>query len=409
MGTYRRINVASGRTLEKQAHYSRALRVGDMVLQSGTTAIDRRGNVRGVGDATRQVEAIMAIAEWSMGKAGSGLNDVVRSRIYVTDMAIADAAFRTVAGYFRDARPATTLVQVSALARPEQLVEIELDAIDGASASARRISSGRPTEEQYAYSRAVRVGERVFLSGSSALNNKGEVDAPGDVYGQTRATLQTLLAALEEAGGTRDDLVYTKTFLTSPTGAAEYTRAWLDTLGGVRPSSTLVVIPALLRAEMLIEIEAEAIIGAQRTRRDIYTQQRREHPRGYARAVQVGNWIWVSGCTALNAAGDLRAPGDWAAQADLANETIRWTLEQAGASLDDVVRRRTFTVQRAEVNRAYGAGPSPYAGSCPASLGCRVSELARPELLVEIEVAAVRGARDGIEWIEADAVDVLDR
>ena len=68
MGTYRRINVASGRPLEKLAHYSRAVRVGDMVLQSGTTAIDRQGSVRGVGDAVRQVETIMTIAEWSMGE-----------------------------------------------------------------------------------------------------------------------------------------------------------------------------------------------------------------------------------------------------------------------------------------------------------------------------------------------------
>ena len=124
MGTYRRINVASGRSLEKLAHYSRALRVGDTVLQSGTTAIDRQGNVRGVGDAARQAETIMAIAEASMARAGGRLQDVVRSRIYVTDMAIADAAIRTVARYFRDARPATTLVQVSALARPEQLVTL---------------------------------------------------------------------------------------------------------------------------------------------------------------------------------------------------------------------------------------------------------------------------------------------
>ena len=409
MGTYRRINVRSGRPLEKPAHYSRALRVGDTVLQAGTTAIDRRGQVRGVGDAARQAEAIMTIAEWSMGKAGGRLDDVVRSRIYVTNMAIADAAFSVVARHFRDARPATTLVQVSALAQPEQLVEIELDAVDGAARTARRISSGRPTEEQYAYSRAVRVGDRVFLSGSSALNDKGTVDAPGDVYGQTRATLETLLSALEKAGGTRGDLVYTKSFLTSAAAAADYTRAWVDTLGEVRPSSTLVIIPALLRPEMLVEIEAEAVVGAHRVRRDIYTRQRREHPRGYARAVQVDDWIWMSGCTALDDAGQLRAPGDWAAQADLANETIRWTLEQAGATLDDVVRRRTFTVQHAKVNRAHGEGPAPYAKSSPASTGCRVSGLARLELLVEIEVAAIKGARDGIEWIEPDTVDVLDR
>jgi enamine deaminase RidA (YjgF/YER057c/UK114 family) len=101
--------------------------------------------------------------------------------------------------------------------------------------------------------------------------------------------------------------------------------------------------------------------------------------------------------------------GDWAGQSDAAHETIRWTLEQCGATLDDVVRRRIFTVDSADVNRAHGAGPAWFAGSCPSSLGCRIAGLARPELLVEVEVAAVRGARDGIERIDAGAVDPLDR
>src|SRR4026208_1950062 len=114
----RRGHVASGRTLEKLAHYSRAVRVGDMVLQSGTTAIDRQGNVRGVGDVAApgdpspalargrtgqagaggavaaQVDAIRGSARWSMGKAGGRLEDVVRSRMYVTDIAVAAAAAR---------------------------------------------------------------------------------------------------------------------------------------------------------------------------------------------------------------------------------------------------------------------------------------------------------------------------
>jgi len=408
MGTYRRINVASGRSLEQLAHYSRAVRAGDMVLQSGTTAIDRQGTVRGAGDVARQVETIMTIAEWSMGRAGGRLADVVRSRIYVTDIGVGAEAGRTLARYFRDVRPAATLVQVNRLARPELLVEIELDAVDGAGAGAQRIASGRAIEDEYAYSRAVRVGDRVFVSGTTALNAQGVVEARGDVYRQTRSVMDTIFSALAQAGAAREDLVYTKTYLTDLGGAADYTRAWLEALGDVRPTSTLLGIPALIHPEMLIEIEAEAIIGASRSRRDIYTQQQREKPRGYARAVQVGDWIWVSGCTSMNAAGQPQASGDWAAQHDLSVETIRWALAQAGATLDDVVRRRTFTVEGANVNRPHGEGPGWFAKSYPTSLGCRIAGLARPELLVEVEVAAVKGAHAGIEWIAPDPVDPLD-
>ena len=408
MTPLRRINVASGRQLETLAHYSRALRAGDMVLQSGTTAIDRRGEVRGAGDVAAQVDAIMTIARWSMGKAGGRLEDVVRSRLYVTDIAQGDRAARAVARHFRDVRPAATLVQVSGLARPAQLIEIELDAVDGAGATAQRIGSGRTIEEEYAYSRAVRMGDRVYVSGSTALTPQGTVDGPGDMYRQTRTTMDTIFRALEQAGAAPGDLVYTKTFLTDLGQAAEYTRAWLDALGEVRPTSTLLGIPALVRPEMLIEIEAEAIVGAARSRRDIYTAHARERPRGYARAVAVGERVYVSGCTSVSPAGESQATGDWAGQLDLSHEAIRWALEQAGASLDDVIRRRTFTVDGAQVNRPHGQDPPLFARSGPTSLGCRVSGLARPELLVEVEVAAIKGARAGIEWIGPDAVDPLD-
>jgi len=409
MGTYQRINVASGRPLEKLAHYSRALRAGTMVLQAGTTAINRQGHVRGAGDITQQVDAIMRLAEWSMGKAGGKLEDVMRSRIYVTDIALGDRAARTLAHYFRDVRPVATLVQVNRLAQPEQLIEMEFDAIDSAKGQAQRISSGRTIEEEYAYSRALRVGDRVYISGTTALNAQGIVEGPGDMYQQTRKTLDTIFWALDQAGGTPGDIVYTKTFVTDLTQTAVYTRAWVEALGDIRPTSTLLGIPALVRPEMLIEIEAEAIIGAAQTRRDIYTEQQREKPRGYARAVEVGDWVYVSGCTSISSAGEVQAVGDWAAQSDIAHETIRWALGQTGATLDDVIRRRIFTVHNAQVNRQYGEGPAWFANSCPASLGCRVAGLASPELLVEVEVAALKGAHANIEWIGPDAVDPLDR
>jgi enamine deaminase RidA (YjgF/YER057c/UK114 family) len=134
----------------------------------------------------------------------------------------------------------------------------------------------------------------------------------------------------------------------------------------------------------------------------------REKPRGYARAVAVGDQIYVSGFTTHSSTGEVQAAGDWAGQFDLAVDTIGWALGQAGASLHDVVRRRTFTVHGARQNRPYGEGPAPFAKSYPASLGCRISGLARPELLVEIEVTAVKGAGAGIEWIGPDATDPLD-
>ena len=394
-----RINVGSGRPLEPLAHYSRALRVGDMVLQSGTTAIDTAGNVIGEGDVAKQVDAIMAIAEGTMGQAGGRLDDVVRARIYVTDIALGDPAGRALAKYFKDVRPAATLVQVARLARPAQLVEIELDAVDGAKQAAKRISSGRPTEDIYAYSRAVRVGNRVFISGSTALNDKGDVTHPGDLEGQARDTYAVILDALEQAGGSLGDLVYTKTFVTDMAQASGQMTAKLAALGDVRPSATLIGIPALIAPDMLVEIEAEAIIGAAATRQDIYTGDENEKARGYARAVAVGDVVHVSGCTSMDGAGHVQAAGDWAAQYDLCHEAVASALAQAGATLDDVVRRRIFTVAAAEQNRPYGEGPAWFSDSRPVSMGCRIAGLALPDMLVEVDAWAVKSAHKDIEWL----------
>ena len=201
MGKYRRINVGSGRPLEHLAHYSRALRVGDMVMQSGTTAIDIEGNVIGEGDAAAQVNAIVDIARQSMGKAGGRLEDVVRTRTYITDLSVAEEAGRALGKYFRDTRPVSTVVGVERLARPSQLIEIEFDAIDGAEKNAQRISSGRPTEEEFGYSRAVRVDDRLFIAGTTALKKDGTVASPGDVYGQSQYAMETIREILEEASG----------------------------------------------------------------------------------------------------------------------------------------------------------------------------------------------------------------
>ena len=301
MAEHRRVNVASGRPLEKLAHYSRAVRVGDMVLQSGTTAIDRQGNVRGVGDVAAQVDAIMAIARWSMGKAGGRLEDVVRSRIYVTDIAVADAAARA-------------LAQVLPRRAPRR------HARAGQSPGAARSSSSRSSSTP-STARATRPGASPRAApsrrstptpapcgwGTASSSRGARRSAPAARWtgratstGRRGARWTRSSRRWQRPGGMPADIVYSKTFVTDVAGAADYTRAWLDALGEVRPTSTLLGIPALLRPDMLIEIEAEAIIGAAAARQDIYLQEQRERSRGYARAVAVGDAVYVSGCTALS-------------------------------------------------------------------------------------------------------------
>ncbi len=136
-----RQRVSSGTKWEGLVGYSRAVRVGNLVFVSGTTATDEAGNVVGVGDAEAQAAYIIGKIGRALQEAGASLADVVRTRVYVTRVADWEAVGRAHARYFGEIRPANSLVEVSALVGTEYLVEIEADAVI-ATSDERRATSG---------------------------------------------------------------------------------------------------------------------------------------------------------------------------------------------------------------------------------------------------------------------------
>lgn len=120
---------ASGTKWESIAGYSRTVRVGPFVTVAGTTAWDERGEIVGVGDMQAQTVQALRNIERALKAAGADLGDVVRTRAYVTDIGRWEEVARAHGEFFRETRPAFSLVQVSRLVDPRMLVEIEADAI----------------------------------------------------------------------------------------------------------------------------------------------------------------------------------------------------------------------------------------------------------------------------------------
>jgi enamine deaminase RidA (YjgF/YER057c/UK114 family) len=124
------------------------------------------------------------------------------------------------------------------------------------------ISSGSPWEPKLGYSRAVKVGQMVFVAGTTGTGPDGELVGPGDAGAQTRQALANIVSALERAGATAADVVRTTLYVTDISKWEEIGTAHGEVFGEIRPAMAMVEVSSLIDPEMLVEIEADAVLGS---------------------------------------------------------------------------------------------------------------------------------------------------
>ena len=124
-----RQNISSGVPWENIIGYSRAVRIGNVIEVAGTTAVDEAGNIVGPGDFGAQTRYILQKIERALVAAGASMSDVIRTRMFVTDISHWDEIGRAHGEFFREVKPAASMVEVSKLIEPGLLVEIEVTAV----------------------------------------------------------------------------------------------------------------------------------------------------------------------------------------------------------------------------------------------------------------------------------------
>ncbi len=123
-------------------------------------------------------------------------------------------------------------------------------------------SSGAPFEDKAGYSRAVKVGNMVFVGGTTSTNSKGEVEGTGDAYLQTKIILQKIEDVLQRAGAKMSNVVRVRFYVTDIGRGQEYIKAYSEWFKNIRPVITMAEVKALARPDHLVEIEADAMIGS---------------------------------------------------------------------------------------------------------------------------------------------------
>lgn len=348
-----------------------AVRAGDLVITSAAAPVDWRGSVVAAGDAAAQGAAVFDRALAAAAAHGAGLDDVVQTRMHLT--AAGDPAVEVRGSVFRTPRPASLGIGLRRLCAPGAAIECAV--VASLAAERDRVPDRSAFGQMAGYSRAVRAGDRVWLTGTTASSGEG-VCAPGDPAGQVAVVADRLRAALATVGASPADLVLSRCYVTDPAHVAPVEEAHAREFAAAVPAGGLVEVVEFGPPGHLVKIEGEAHLGG-------WEACGGARPDGRPAAARAGADVHVSLC---HGAGPDAATAAAAALASAAG-----ALAAARAGLADVMQVQAFVLDPADgpaVRMALAAGLP----GCPAVSVVPASGLAAEGARVAVDLRAVLAA-----------------
>jgi len=362
-----------------------------VVFLSGQIAVDPVKDRLIAGNAAKQTERVMQNLKAVLDTAGASFDEVVKTTIFLTDLADFNAVNEVYGRYFRNAPPARATVQVAALSRGAR-VAIEGVAVKSGTASTSpvrvAVQSALAPRAIGPYSQAIDVaaGSFVFVSGQIPVDPTSGELVQGDIVAQTERVMENVKAVLAASGATFDDVVKTNLYLADLGDFTKVNEMYGRYFQKTPPARATLQIAALPRGA---RIEIECVAATRRSGRVGAVQSAPASLGSYSQSVSVSpaSFLFVSGQIPLDPVTSQPIPGDITAQTSRVMENLKAVLEAGGASFDKVVKTTIFVADMADAAKINEAYARYFHNTPPARATVQVTALPRGAR-VEIDCVA---------------------
>jgi len=411
---------SSGAPLEDVVGYSRAMSIGPFIFVGGTTSVLPDGSVYGEEDSYAQMKYILEKQISFVEKAGGTKEDVFSVKCFVTDEYDEKEGAKAYSEIFKEIKPLFTVIKIESLNRQTQLVEVQMNAIEGCSKgtkwegidlSKENFFSGLPTEKKIGYSQMVKIGPFIYFGGMSAIKSDGSIIGENDSTAQDNYIFEKMTSLLKQAGATPADVIKIEKYM-----SADYKKYrildkenfYTTILKPVKPLLTGVTIAGFSKKEQLIETEIMAVEGCggkeklsswgnlDLRRKNYSSGSPLEDKIGYSRMVTTGPFVYVGGTTSVLPDGSVYGEEDSRSQDNFIFEKEVSLLAKVGAKVEDIVKIDAYRAPKykeflkKDVVNYYEKMLKPIK---PLLTGLTISALNRPTQMNEIEMLAIKSPK----------------